>query len=71
MMGELISLPPRWEGQPLTYEQLSNHLGVSRRFIQARVAEGMPAYWDWSGKRRLFRLTDVEQWLRENRERSA
>ncbi len=52
----------------LSYKQLSNHLNISERFIRARVAEGMPASYDWSGKRRSFRLSEVEAWLNQRRD---
>ena len=71
MMGELIPFPARWEGPPLTYAQMANHLGVSRRFLQARVAEGMPAGYDWSGRKRMFKPSEVEEWLRKNRGKTA
>ena len=71
-MSNVIPLRPKHQHQPLlSYAQLSNHLGVSERFIRARVAEGLPATWDWSGKKRRFKVAEVEAWLRENRERSA
>ena len=67
----MIPLPRR--GGPhdpvLTYKQLAAGLGVSERFLKARVAEGMPSCGlDYAG-RRLFRLSEVIPWLDARQER--
>ena len=71
-LAPVIPLRPKHPHQPpLSYKQLANHLGVSERFIRARVAEGMPCGWDWSGKKRRFKVPEVETWLRENRKKAG
>jgi hypothetical protein len=62
--GSLIPFPRREGHDPaLTYAQLAAELGVSKRFLQARYAEGMPsAGLDYAG-RRLFLLSEVVAWL--------
>jgi hypothetical protein len=56
MTAQVIALPRRDGHDPeLTYPQLAAHLGVSKRFLQLRFAEGMPSCgFDYAG-RRLFR----------------
>jgi hypothetical protein len=47
----------------LTYNRLAVELGVSKRFLQARAAEGMPdAGFDYAG-RKVFLLSEVTTWL--------
>jgi hypothetical protein len=62
--AQVIPLPRRADHDPeLTYPQLAAQLGVSKRFLQARVAEGMPSCgFDYAG-RKLFRLSEVTAWL--------
>ena len=44
MSGQVIPFPTRPSHDPeLTYQQLAAALGVSKRFLQARTAEGMPS----------------------------
>lgn len=64
MSGQLLSFPRRSDYEPeLTYKQLAATLGVSIRFLQARVAEGMPNLGlDYAGRRR-FQLSEVVAWL--------
>jgi hypothetical protein len=53
----------------LTYKRLAVELGVSKRFLQARAAEGMPdAGFDYAG-RKVFRLSEVTVWLDSRQER--
>ena len=48
----------------LTYAQLAAYLGVSKRFLQARVAEGMPSCGvDYAGRRRVPASPKVTAWL--------
>jgi hypothetical protein len=62
--AQVIQLPRRDGYDPeLTYPQLAACLNVSKRFLQARVAEGMPSCgFDYAG-RKLFRLSEVTAWL--------
>jgi hypothetical protein len=62
--AQVFQLPRRPGHDPeLTYPQLAALLGVSKRFLQARHAEGMPSCgFDYAG-RRLFRLSEVTAWL--------
>ena len=64
MSAQVIQLPRRADHDPeLTYPQLARQLGVSKRFLQARVAEGMPGCgFDYAGRKR-FRLSEVMPWL--------
>lgn len=52
----------------LSKRQLASHPEIRRstRWVEMRVAEGMPAHFD--GNRRTFRLSEVMSWLagREN-----
>lgn len=70
MSAQVFQLPRRPGHDPeLTYPQLAALLGVSKRFLQARVAEGMPSCGlDYAG-RRLFRLSEVTVWLDARQER--
>jgi hypothetical protein len=63
-VARVIAFPRRSEHDPeLTYPQLAVALGVSKRFLQARAAEGMPtAGLDYAGRRR-FRLSEVRAFL--------
>ncbi len=47
----------------LNKRQLAAHLGFSARWVDYRVAEGMPSH--VFGRRRRFRLSEVERWLEE------
>lgn len=64
MSAEVIDLRQRFAGDPeLTYAQLAVELGVSKRFLQLRAAEGMPDCGiDYAGRRR-FRLGEARAWL--------
>jgi hypothetical protein len=68
--GQVVRFPRRADHDPqLTYAQLAVELGVSKRFLQARVAEGMPdAGLDYAG-RRHFLLSKVTRWLDARQER--
>lgn len=70
MSAQLFQLPRRDGHDPeLTYPQLAAYLGVSKRYLQARAAEGMPGCgFDYAG-RRLFRLSEVIAWLDARQER--
>jgi hypothetical protein len=48
----------------LTKPQLCDHLGCSERWIENRMAEGMPA-WKIAGRIK-FKVSEVEPWLQEN-----
>jgi hypothetical protein len=52
------NVTPMW----LTKQELASHLRMSPRWIDDRVAEGMPVARKLSGKL-LFVLADVEAWL--------
>lgn len=66
-MGDLIQMPARDWSPLLTKRQLANHLGRTPRWIEMRVAEGMPAEWDRHHRCRTFLLTDVQAWLERRR----
>lgn len=70
MSAEVIQFPTRSDHDPeLTYPQLAAALGVSKRFLQAQAAEGMPSCGlDYAGRRR-FRLSEVTGWLDARQER--
>jgi predicted DNA-binding transcriptional regulator AlpA len=46
----------------LTKKQVARALGFSQRWVELRVADGMPSSLDKKGRRR-FRLSDVQDWL--------
>jgi hypothetical protein len=64
--AQVIAFPRRSGHDPeLTYAQLAAEFNVSKRFLQARLAEGMPsAGLDYAGRRR-FRLSEVRAFLDE------
>jgi hypothetical protein len=68
--GRVVQFPRRQAREvPLTYAQLSAELQVSKRFLQQRVAEGMPsAGLDYAG-RRTFLLSEVVPWLDSRQQR--
>jgi hypothetical protein len=68
--GQLLQLPRRPGHDPeLTYAQLAAHHGVSKRYLQAPAAEGMPSCGlDYAGRRR-FRLSEATAWLDARQER--
>jgi hypothetical protein len=72
--AQVIPLPRRPGHDPeLTYAQLAVCLGgsrpLSKRFLQARHAEGMPSCgFDYRG-RKLFRLSETTAWLDARQER--
>jgi hypothetical protein len=68
--GQVIAFPRRSQHDPeMTYTQLAAELNVSKRFLQARLAEGMPsAGLDYAGRRR-FRLSEVRGFLDERQVR--
>lgn len=59
--GAVRDLRERW----LTKAQLAEYLGYSPRWVQYRVAEGMPHRRDFGILR--FQIGPVEDWLREKR----
>jgi len=48
----------------LDKRQLAAHLGFSARWVDYRVSEGMPSH--TFGKRRRFRISEVERWLEDS-----
>jgi hypothetical protein len=70
LTGDVVAFPRRRGHDPeLTYEQLAWELGVSKRFLQARHAEGMPSVGlDYAGRRR-FLLSEATAWLDARQER--
>jgi excisionase family DNA binding protein len=52
----------------LSAAEVANALGVSRRWVYARVEEhGLPAYRPPGGRMLLFRMSAVEAWLDAHR----
>lgn len=65
-MGALVAFPAERMGarEPwITRQQIAAELGMSVRWIDYRIAEGMPSR-KLRGARR-FRLSEVEAWLRQ------
>jgi len=62
-MGEVIAVDFGGPGPVLTKTQLAGppEIRRSRRWIEQRVAEGMPSMLD--GNRRMFRVAEVTAWL--------
>jgi hypothetical protein len=59
-------------GVVLTKRQLATHLSRSSRWIELKVAEGMPSIAPTARyPHRRFRLADVELWLKEGQARPA
>jgi hypothetical protein len=69
-LARVIPFPRRLEREvPLTYPQLCQELGVSKRFLQDRVKEGMPDEGlDFAGRRR-FLLSKAIPWLDARQQR--
>jgi excisionase family DNA binding protein len=63
-MGDVVRFPDGVIERALTYAELSEVLGMSERWIRARVAEGMPSHL-YARKARRFRLSEVQRWLEE------
>jgi hypothetical protein len=68
--AQVIRLPRRDDYDPdMTYPQLAAALEVSKRFLQARYAEGMPSCGiDYAGRRR-FRLSEARAFLEARQRR--
>jgi predicted DNA-binding transcriptional regulator AlpA len=63
-MAVVIPFPTRTDWEPwLTKKQLSAVLGFGTRWIEYRVRDGMPSR--RIGGRCMFRLSEVEEWLKE------
>lgn len=60
--AEVIPFPTSYEPW-LTKRQLAVHYSMSPRWVELRVAEGMPSRLV-SGRRR-FRMSEVEAWLQQ------
>lgn len=61
-MGHLLMFPGVFRGR-LTKRQLAATLGYSTRWIEHRMAEGMPSH--LQGVRRMYDLDEVNEWLGE------
>ena len=61
----IIRFPSRNE-RWVTTQELADHLGFSTKGVQRRAKEGMPHA--KMGSRLRFKVTLVEQWLREQAE---
>jgi hypothetical protein len=61
----------RTDEPPLSKKQLAQHPDIRRstRWVEMRMAEGMPAHWD--GVRRTFLLSEVKSWLNSRSEGAA
>lgn len=63
-MGELIEVDfRRGKEAPLTKRAMALRLGRSVRWLELRVREGMPSYFE--GIRRMFVESEVRAWLAE------
>ncbi len=64
MTGRVIRMALRPGDEPwLSKKQLAAHVGFTTRWVELRVAEGMPCQ-RW-GNRLRFRVSEVEPWLKE------
>lgn len=65
-MGVVVKLPERREARriPLSKRRLAAHYGRSIRWVEMRVAEGMPAHRDRQGRRYFFR-EETNEWLNQ------
>lgn len=62
-MGDLIHFPRARADVPLSKKQLAAMLGFTTRWLELRVAEGMPSWMERG--RRMFYVSDVNAWLEE------
>lgn len=61
--AKVIPFVPRGQSEPdLTKKQLAAELNVSERWIDYRVAEGMPKH-QWTKRMVRFRLGECREWL--------
>jgi hypothetical protein len=59
-MGQLVRMPLRSEPW-LSKKALAAHYGYSVRWVELRMADGMPSH--WRGGQKRFLLSEVEPWL--------
>lgn len=48
----------------VTKQQLAQMLERTPRWIELKVNEGMPSEWDPARRRRMFRPSEVNEWLK-------
>jgi hypothetical protein len=61
-MGTLVRMPLRAGAEPwLSKKQLAGHYGYGVRWVELRVADGMPS--PWGGGQRRFLLSGVDPWI--------
>lgn len=53
-------------GGPVTKKELAEILGKTVRWVEYRLAEGMPSSLDRRG-RRIFSLSEARMWLRQHK----
>lgn len=68
-MGQVIQFPVKPRAK-LTKRRLAAHYGRSIRWVELRVAEGMPSTVDPDG-RRMFDLGAADEWLANRRSQHA
>lgn len=66
-MGDLIRFPAsRARPMPaISKKELCRRLGVTPRWIEYRMREGLPFRKDWPSRTVRFDMADVEAWLSE------
>lgn len=62
MTGRVLPFPGRPEPW-VTKAHLAAYLGRSNRWVELKVCDGVPSH--MIGGRRAFRISEVDQWLRE------
>jgi len=64
-MSNVVALTRPWHGDEpwLSKKQIAMHFGMSTRWVELRVNEGMPS--TLIGGRRKFRLSQVNGFLKE------
>lgn len=67
--GNLARVDFGGPGAPVTKKQLARILGKTERWVEYRLAEGMPSALDDEG-RRIFSVSEVRMWFRK-RERGV
>ena len=68
-MGDVLHFPAaRARPMPsISKKELSQRLGVSKRWIEYRMNEGMPFRKDWPSRSVRFDVAEVEAWLNGRR----
>lgn len=70
-LDEILSILKAEELQPLTIEQATRYLSVSRSFLYSLTSRGEIAHFKPGGKLVYFQKVDLDKWLFSHRIPSA